>query len=104
MRRPGRTLYEDISRMETLVRASDVRWTIIRSCWLYDAADISDFHLTEAAPTGMYTARSDLAASMLRALTDDRTVHKVIAVHTVAGTPGLVRQIWREGIMGKRTA
>jgi putative NADH-flavin reductase len=103
MRRPGRTLYDDISRMEALVTGSDVSWTIIRSCWLYDAAHVSDFHVTYGTPSGMYTARSDLAANMLRALADDRTIHQVIAVHTATGTPGLVRQIWREGIMRKKT-
>ena len=103
MRRPGRTLYEDISRMEALVTGSDVGWTIVRSCWLYDAVDISDFHLTDRTPRGMDTARSDLAASMLRALADDRTIHKVIAVHTGAGTPGLAGQIWREGILRRKT-
>jgi putative NADH-flavin reductase len=98
MRRPGRTTYDDMRRMESLVRASDLDWTIIRSCWLFDGA-VTDYRLIEGSAAGMFTARADLAASMLAQLTDDRFIRKVIGVTTTAGTPSIVRQIWREGIM-----
>jgi putative NADH-flavin reductase len=98
MRRPGRTTYEDMRRMESLVRASDLDWTIIRSCWLFDAAAVTDYRLAENSAGGMFTARADLAASMLAQLADDRFVRKVIGVTTTAGTPSIIRQIWREGI------
>jgi putative NADH-flavin reductase len=98
MRRPGRTTYDDMRRMESLVRASDLDWTIIRSCWLFDSAAVTDYCLAENSAGGMFTARADLAASMLAQLTDNRFIHKVVEVTTTAGTPRIVRQIWREGI------
>lgn len=98
MRRPGRTTYDDMRRMESLVLASDLDWTIIRSCWLFDAAAVTDYRLTENSASGMFTARADLAASMLAQLDDDRFIRKAAGVTTTTGTPGIIQQIWREGI------
>ena len=98
MRRPGRTTYEDMRRMESLVRSSDLEWTIVRSCWLFDAAAVTDYRLAENSAGGLFTARADLAASMLAQLADDRFVHKVVGVATPVGTPSIIRQIWREGV------
>ena len=98
MRRPGRTTYDDMRRMESLVRASDLDWTIIRSCWLFDAAAVTDYRLAENSAGGMFTARADLAASMLAQLADDRFIRRVVGVTTTAGTPSIIGQIWREGI------
>jgi putative NADH-flavin reductase len=98
MRRPGRTTYDDMRRTESLVRASELDWTIIRSCWLFDAAAVTDYRLAENSAGGMFTARADLAASMLAQLADDRFIRKAVGVTTTAGTPSIIRQIWREGI------
>jgi putative NADH-flavin reductase len=98
MRRPGRTLYEDMGRMESLVQASDLDWTIIRSCWLFDAAEVTDYRLADNSADGMFTSRADLAASMLAQLADDRFIGKAVGVATTAGTPSIIGQIWRENI------
>ena len=98
MRRPGRTTYDDMRRMESLVRASDLDWTIIRSCWLFDSAAVTDYRLAENSAGGIFTARADLAASMLAQLADDRFVGKAVGVATTAGTPSIIGQIWRENI------
>jgi hypothetical protein len=98
MRRPGRTLYEDMRRMESLVQASDLDWTIIRSSWLFDAAEVTDYRLADNSADGMFTARADLAASMLAQLADDRFIRKAVGVATTAGTPSIIGQIWRENI------
>lgn len=98
MRRPGRTTYDDMRRMESLVRASELDWTIIRSCWLFDAAAVTDYRLAENSAGGMFTARADLAASMLAQLADDRFIRKVVGVSTTVRTPSIIRQIWREGV------
>jgi putative NADH-flavin reductase len=97
MRRPGRTTYQDMRRMESLVQASDLDWTIIRSCWLFDAAEVTDYRLANSAD-GMFTSRADLAASMLAQLADDRFIRKAVGVATTAGTPSIIGQIWRENI------
>jgi putative NADH-flavin reductase len=98
MRRPGRTTYQDMRRMESLVQASDLDWTIIRSCWLFDAAEVTDYRLADNSADGMFTSRADLAASMLAQLADDRFIRKAVGVATTAGTPSIIGQIWRENI------
>ena len=98
MRRPGRTLYEDLRRMEALVRASDLDWTIIRPAWLFNSPTVTDYQLAENSANGMYTARADLAASMLAQLSGDRFVRTAITVVTTAATPNVIQQIWRESI------
>lgn len=102
MRRPGRTLYDDLRRMEAVVRASLMDWTIVRPAWLFDADEVTDHQVAENSADGMYTSRSDLAASMLAQLTDDRFVHKAMGVVTTAVTPNIIQQIWRENIRRKR--
>jgi putative NADH-flavin reductase len=98
MRRPGRTTYQDMRRMESLVQASDLDWTIIRSCWLFDAAEATDYRLADNSVDGMFTSRADLAAIMLAQLADDRFIRKAVGVATIAGTPSIIGQIWRENI------
>jgi putative NADH-flavin reductase len=98
MRRPGRTAYQDMGRMEALVQASDLDWTIIRACWLFDAAEVTDYRLADGSADGLFTSRADLAASMLAQLADDRFVGKVVGVATTAGTPSIIGQIWRENV------
>lgn len=98
MRRPGRTTYEDMARMEAQLRATDLDWTIVRSCWLFNGSDVTDYHIAEDGAHGMFTARADLAACILDQLTNHQHVRRTITVITTLGTPSIVQQIWREGI------
>jgi putative NADH-flavin reductase len=104
MRRPGRTAYDDMRRMESLVGASDLDWTIIRSRWLFDAPSVSDYRQAEHGADGMFTARADLAASMLAQLADDRFVRRTVGVTTTVGTPSVIGQLWRETITRPKTS
>jgi putative NADH-flavin reductase len=104
MRLPGKTVYADNREMEALIRASSLAWTIVRACWLFNAARSSDYQICEGSIRGMFTARADLAACLLAQLADDRFVCKEFGVVTTAGTPGLVQQIWREGIKKEKKA
>ena len=98
MRIPGKTVYADNLRMEALIRASSLDWTIIRACWLFNSAAVSDYQITEGSIHGMFTARADLAACLLAQLTSGRYVRKTAGVLTTVGTPGIFQQIWREGV------
>jgi putative NADH-flavin reductase len=98
MRLPGKTVYDDNRRMEALIRASSLDWTIIRACWLFNAARVSHYQVFQDSIRGMFTARADLAACLLAQLADNRYVRKTAGVVTTAGTPGIPRQIWYEGI------
>ena len=66
------------------------------------AARVSDYQICQNSIRGMFTARADLAACLLAQLADDRYVRKAAGVVTTAGTPGILRQIWREGIKKKK--
>lgn len=85
----GKTTYADMRQLEAQLRASDLDRTIIRPSGLFDAAEVSRYHVYEDAAPGIFTSRIDLAASMLEQATDTRFVCKVAAVTTSVGTPTL---------------
>ncbi|WP_227980121.1 NAD(P)-dependent oxidoreductase [Nocardia spumae] len=87
----GRTLYDDMRRMETSIGATDLDWTILRPSGLYDRPDVTDFTVVEGHADGMFTARADLAAAMLAAVTEDRYVRATVGVITTVGNPTLFR-------------
>ena len=43
----GKTTYADMRRMEELVRASDLEWTIVRPSGLFDAPGVTSYELHE---------------------------------------------------------
>jgi uncharacterized protein YbjT (DUF2867 family) len=79
----GRTLYEDMLRMEDyLSGCSDIAWTIIRPGRLINAAAVSPYRLAENFPAGNVTTRPDLAAAMLAELGSVEHVHRKMAPTT----------------------
>jgi putative NADH-flavin reductase len=94
----GRTLYEDLRRMETLVSSSDLDWVIARPSGLFDTPAITAYKTAEAHLNSRFTSRADLADAMLQQLTSDQYVRKTMAIATVAVQPSIVKLIWREGI------
>jgi NAD(P)H-binding len=78
MRNPGKTVYADSRRMEALIEASGLDWTIVRACWLFNAPGISAYQVCEDSIHGMFTARADLAACLLAQLADNRHAGKTI--------------------------
>ena len=84
----GRTLYDDMARMEAIVRAGDLNWTIVRPSGLFDAAEPTADH--EVAPrrlAGRATSRADLAAVLVREATAPRHSRSTIEVMTRSGLP-----------------
>ncbi|WP_327040154.1 NAD(P)H-binding protein [Micromonospora ureilytica] len=92
----GKTLYDDMRRMEALVRASDLDWTIVRPNGLYHLESPTDYALVEGHADGRFTARADLAASMLAMLNDDRYLRTTVSVITTVDNPTLFQWIRRE--------
>jgi putative NADH-flavin reductase len=79
----GRTLYEDMLRMEAfLATCEDIDWTIMRPGRLINGAVVSQYRLDEDFPSGNVTTRPDLAAAMLAELGPDGHVHKKISPTT----------------------
>lgn len=100
----GRTVYADMARMESLVRASSgLDWTIMRPSGLFETAQVTEYRTAEDYLNAPYTSRADLADAMLRQLASDRYVRKSCAVATVAEKPGIIQLLLREG-SGKKAA
>ncbi|MFJ1702848.1 NAD(P)-dependent oxidoreductase [Kitasatospora sp. NPDC088346] len=100
-RRLGRTLHEDMRRMEAVVRASGVDWTIVRPSGLFDHPAPTGYRVAEDRADGLFTARADLAAAMLAQLRDDRYVRRAMAVITTDVRPSILGLIWREAVTKK---
>lgn len=94
----GKTLYEDMRRMEELVRDSDLDWTIVRPSGLYHLPSVTDYTVVEGHADGRFTARVDLAASLLALLDDDRHLRSIVSVITTADNPTLFQWIRREAL------
>jgi nucleoside-diphosphate-sugar epimerase len=92
----GRTLYEDMRRMEAAVAASGLDWTIMRPSGLFETDSVTDYKVAVDYLNGTFTSRTDLADSMLRQLTSDEFVHKALAVATFAQKPSLIHLLARE--------
>lgn len=92
----GKTTYQDVRRMEALLRESDLEWTVMRPSGLFDAPKASDYELHEDHAPGIFTSRADLAASMLEQATSTRYVRKAVAVTTSEGAPTLFQMMRKE--------
>ncbi len=79
----GRTLYEDMERMEDLLTScNDIAWTIMRPGRLINSMGISTYRLDQDFPVGNVTTRPDLAAAMLAELGTDGHIHQKVAPTT----------------------
>lgn len=94
--RLGKTVYDDMRRMEDLVSRSEVEWTILRPSGLYELPEPTDYSLTEAHGPGRFTARIDLADAMLRQVDDDHFVRRIGHVITTQSNPSLLSMMLRE--------
>lgn len=87
----GQTTYADMNRMETLVKSSDLGWTIVRPSGLFETPAVTPYQVAEEHIQAQFTSRADLADCMLRQLTNDRYLHKVVAVATTAVRPNMLK-------------
>jgi nucleoside-diphosphate-sugar epimerase len=92
----GKTVYDDMRRLEELIKDSDTDWTVLRPSGLFELPEVTDFSITEEHGPGRLTSRRDLAAALLLQLTDQRFVRKVAHVITTVDNPSLLSMMWRE--------
>jgi putative NADH-flavin reductase len=97
----GKTLYDDMRRMETMVSGSDLAWTIVRPSGLFEAPAVSDYSIEIDHIGYRFTARIDLADCLLRQALSDTYVRSTIAVATLSAKPSMLKLIWQEGIRKK---
>ena len=92
----GRTMYADLLRMERLVMASDLDWTIVRPSGLFESPTVTEYRLAEGFLPEHFTSRADLAACMLEQAASPQFRRKTVAVATVAIKPKMVKLILKE--------
>jgi putative NADH-flavin reductase len=97
----GRTTYDDMQRMEALVTASTVDWTIVRPSGLFDTPAVTPYRMSEGHIRGRFTSRADLADCMIRQLTSDQYLHKAVAVATYAVQPSVLELIKKEAFQSR---
>lgn len=97
----GRTVYDDMRRMETMVSESDLAWTIVRPSGLFEAPAVSAYAVAADWIPYRFTARIDLADCLLRQMLNDTDVRATIAVATPDAKPSMLKLIWQEGIRKK---
>lgn len=83
--------HEDMRRMETLVRASGLDWTLVRPSGLFNTSGVTEYLVGRESADGLYTSRTDLAAAMLRELGEGRFVGEAMGVATTTVRPSVVQ-------------
>ena len=97
----GRTVYDDMRRMEAIVSDSDLAWTIVRPSGLFEAPAVSAYSVAIDHIGYRFTARIDLADCLLRQALGNTYVGSTIAVATPSAKPSMLKLIWQEGIRKK---
>jgi nucleoside-diphosphate-sugar epimerase len=96
----GKTVYDDIRRMETIVRDSGLDWTVVRPSGLFDLPEPTDYLSGEVDPVGAFTARVDLADYLVSLAADSTKARRTVIVSTTESTPSLWQMIRREAGSG----
>jgi len=97
----GKTLYDDMRRMEAIVTASDVDWTIVRPSGLFDAPDVTAYETAPVFLPGAFTSRTDLADFVVRRADATNYSRTIAAISTSDGAPSVLQMIRREAF-GKK--
>jgi len=92
----GKTTYDDQRRMEDIVRASRLDWTVVRPSGLFDLAEPTNYVAGEVDPIGGFTARIDLADYMIALAGDPSTAGKTVVISTTQNPPSIWQMIRRE--------
>jgi len=92
----GKTTYDDQRRMEDIVRASGLDWTVVRPSGLFDLPEPTNYVAGEVNPIGGCTARSDLADYMIALAGDPTATRQTVVVSTTEDTPTMWQMVRRE--------
>jgi putative NADH-flavin reductase len=75
-----RELYDDLRRMEAVLRDGEVDWTVMRPPRLTNGPHTKQFRTAIDHNVGNTISRSDLATEMLRVLADPQTVRHTVGI------------------------
>lgn len=93
----GKTLYADMRRMEDIVVASGLNWTIVRPSGLFDLPEVTDYVAGRRDPVGAFTSRTDLADYLLKQAESPET-GATVTVSTTVDTPSMWQLLRREAL------
>lgn len=83
----GKTVYDDLRRMEEIVADSELDWTVVRPSTLFNAHHVSDYTAGQVPPVGAFTARIDLAHYVSSIVGDASTYRSTPIVSTTEAAP-----------------
>src|ERR1700712_4203239 len=84
----GRTLYDDMQRMEDIVQGSGLDWTIVRPGGLFNMAEpTDDYEVGPPRLSGRVTSRAVLADALIREATGARHPRPILEVIARSATP-----------------
>jgi putative NADH-flavin reductase len=93
----GRTLYDDMQRMEEIVQSSNLDWTIVRPAGLFDADHpTNDYEVRLNHLPGRFTSRADLAQALIREATEPQHSRSIVEVITRSGPPSPMKTFLKE--------
>jgi putative NADH-flavin reductase len=92
----GKTVYDDIRLMESVVRESDLDWTIVRPSGLFDLPHVTEYTAGEVDPVGAFTSRSDLADYLVALAPHHDGSHNTVTISTTESTPTMWQMVRRE--------
>jgi uncharacterized protein YbjT (DUF2867 family) len=92
----GKTVYDDVRRMEEAVRSSGLDWTIVRPSTLFDLDTPTSYVAGEVPPVGAFTARIDLAHYLTGLAGDDSTIGKTVIISTTEHVPTFWQNMKRQ--------
>lgn len=92
----GKTTYDDQRRMETIVRSSDLDWTIVRPSGFFDLEESTNYIAGDGDPVGAFTARIDLADYLVTVDADQDAIGRTVVVSTTENAPTMWQMIRRE--------
>ena len=94
----GKTVYHDVRRMESIVRDSDLDWTIVRPSILFDLDHPTGYIAGDVPPVGGFTARIDLAHYLTTLIDDAASIGATPIVSTTDGAPTFWEYIKRQSV------
>jgi putative NADH-flavin reductase len=94
----GKTVYDDLRRMESIVRESDLDWTIVRPSILFDVDHTTGYIAGDVPPVGGFTARIDLAHYLTTLIEDAASIGTTPIVSTTEGAPTFWEYMKRQSV------
>ena len=98
----GKTTYDDVRRMEEIVRASGLDWTIVRPSGLFDLPNVTEYVAGDVDPVGGFTSRTDLA-DYLVTLAGRSGRRDTVTISTTTDTPAIWQMVRREAFKSAYT-